>query len=120
MSGRWHAAIAWALTGESMDLGDQDAPDPEALAAGLADHGWDEARLAEHAREASASGVWPHPIPDAVRAGLGAAQLHAAIRSAREHLGLAVLSVRAPSRRTSLNADERRLLADVPPHYGRD
>lgn len=110
-------AIAWALTGESMDLGVQEAPDADALAAELSALGWDAERLAAHARQASAEGVWPHPVPDALRAGLGAAQLHAAIGCARERCGLATLSVRSPSRRTRLTADERRLLADVPPHY---
>ena len=59
------------------------------------------------------------PVPDALRAGLGAAQLYAAIGGARERYGLEALTVLPPSRRTRLDADERRLLADVPPHFGR-
>ena len=118
MSAAWHAALAWALTGEPMDLGVQDAPDVDELAGRLAARGWGAERVAAHAREASVADAWPHPIPDALRSGLGAAQLHAAIGRAREHYGLTVLTVLPPSRRTSLDADERRLLADRPPHYG--
>lgn len=118
MSAPWHVAVAWALTGEPMDLGVQDSPDADELVAQLAARGWDAARLSAHAREASAAGPWPHPIPDAVRSGLGSAQLVAAIGRARDRYGLTVLTVLAPSRRTSLDADERRLLADRPPHYG--
>ena len=56
MSG-WHRAIAFALTGSDLDLGEQEAPDLDVLVEQLDRNGWD--------------------------------------------------------------ADERRLLADVPPHFGR-
>lgn len=118
MSAAWHAAIAWALTGEPIDLGVQEAPDVDELVTQLAARGWDAGRVSAHAHEASAAGAWPHPIPDAVRSGLGAAQLSAALGRARDRYGLTVLTVLPPSRRTSLDADERRLLADRPPHYG--
>lgn len=119
MSG-WHRAIAFALTGEELDLGDQAAPDLAGLAAALAGHGWDAGALAAHARATVAVGApWPHPIPDALRSGLGAAQLYAAIGGARVRYGLEVLTVLPPSQRTALDADERRLMADVPPHFGR-
>ncbi len=120
MNQPWHAAIAAALTGEELDLGVQPFPDPVALEHQLAAAGWSAARLLEHARATAArEEPWPHAIPEALRPGLGAAQLHAAIGRARDHLGLAVLAVLPPSRRTRLDADERRLLADVPPHFGR-
>lgn len=118
MSG-WHRAIAYALTGADLPLGGQAAPDLDAFARQLDEQGWDAERLGAHAREAAASGPWPHPVPDALRAGLGAAQLHAAIAGARARFGLEVLTVLPPSRRTALTPDERRLLADVPPHFGR-
>ena len=118
MSG-WHRAIAFALTGADLDLGEQQAPDLDLLVEQLSHRGWDADALGEHARAAAAAGPWPHPVPDALRAGLGAAQPYAAIGGARERYGLEVLTVLPPSRRTRLDADERRLLADVPPHFGR-
>lgn len=119
MSGAWHAAVGWALTGEELDLGTQDAPDLEVLVSDLARLGWDAPRVREHAHAAASAAGWPHPVPDALRAGLGAAQLHAAVGRARARFGLEVLTVLPPSRRTRLDADERRLVADVPPHFGR-
>ena len=114
MTQAWHRAIAFALTGEELDPPTSSAPNPGALLAQLADAGWARVRIAEHAHAASG---WPHPVPDALRAGLGAAQLHAAIGATRHRLGLDVLTVLPPSRRIRLDADERRLAADVPPHY---
>lgn len=118
MSG-WHRAIAYALTGVDLGLGGQEAPDLELLVTQLGAAGWDRGRLADHARAVAATAPWPHPIPDALRSGLGAAQLYAAVTGARARLGLEVLTVLPPSRRTALDADERRLSADVPPHFGR-
>lgn len=113
----WHRALAFALTGAELDLDAQTAPDIADLVADLAKLGWDADAVGAHAREAAGSGPWPHPIPDTLRSGLGAAQLYAALTEARARLGLEVLTVLPPSRRTRLDADERRLLADVPPHY---
>lgn len=83
MSG-WHRAIAFALTGSDLDLGEQEAPDLDVLVEQLDRNGWDADALGDHARAAAAAGPWPHPVPDALRAGLGAAQLYAAIGGARE------------------------------------
>lgn len=114
MSAPWHAVIGLALVGERLDLGLQERPDAAALVADLAARGWDRDRI-----DALAHGTspWPFPLSDADRAGLGSAQLFAALRDARRALGLEVLEVRPRSRRTDLDADERRLLADVPPHW---
>lgn len=119
MNHPWHAAIAFALTGEALALGVQPAPDMAALVAQLDAAGWTTERIGAHAHGTLGHEAWPHPVPDALRAGLGAAQLHAAIGRARAHYGLEVLVVLSPSRRTQLDAHERRLLADVPPHFGR-
>ena len=115
----WHRALAYALVGEQLPLEDVDTPDPDALRAALARAGWDVGRLAAHVNDVRRSGApWPHPVPDALRAGLGAAQLHAALSRVRGDLGLDAVVLRPPSRRATLDADERRLLADVPPHHG--
>ena len=118
MSGRWQAAVAYALVGVELPLPETGLADPAAAVEGLAGQGWPAERIAEHAREVvAAEQPWPHPVPPALRLGCGPAQLHAALASARGLLGLTTLEVRAPSRRTNLNADERRLLAEVPPHH---
>lgn len=115
----WHAAIAYALTGVELELSEPPAPDPDLLVADLASLGWTSARIRRHAGERVDSGSpWPHQIPARLRQGCGAAQLYAALGRARTLLGLQVLEVRPPSSRTSLNADELRLLRDVPPHHG--
>lgn len=114
MSAPWHRAIALALVGERLDLGEQDVPDVRALLTDLAERGWSRDRIDVIAHGTS---PWPFPLSPADRAGLGQAQLFAALREARRRLGLEVMSVRPPSRRTHLDADERRLLADVPPHW---
>lgn len=117
MSGGWHRAIAFALIGEELDLPEHDTPDVTALAAELAESGWSVERVVARADAERSHGIWPFGVPDGLRSGLGAAQLHAAIQAARARYGLDGLSVQPPSRRTSLTADERRLLNDVPPHY---
>lgn len=114
----WHRALAFALVGVDLELAPRPRPDASALAAELVAAGWTPARIADHARaEVDAERPWPHPIPDALRAGLSAAQLHAAIGRVRDEFDLAVLDRRPPSARTVLTADERRLMADVPPHH---
>ncbi len=118
MDAAWHRALGFALTGTDVALGVQSSPDPAHLAAQLAEAGWPAERIADHARAIQASGgIWPHPIPDALRAGLGAAQLSAALGAARRALGLAALESRVAAPRSVLTADERRLLADAPPHH---
>ncbi|MDQ7992494.1 MAG: hypothetical protein AAGC63_05865 [Propionicimonas sp.] len=116
---RWHAAIAAALVGEELDLPEPGRPEIPGLLADLAREGWPAARIAGHARSRVAGEQpWPHQIPPRLRAGCGAAQLHAALAAARNQLGLGSLEVRGPSRRTRLDSDEQRLMRDVPPHHG--
>lgn len=118
MSGRWHAALGYALVGVELDLPEPGAPDPAALVAALADADWPSERIATHARvEVAADRTWPHPVPASLRAGCGAAQFAAALGAARALLGLATLETRPPSRRRTLTADEQRLLREVPPHH---
>lgn len=115
----WHDALAYALVGERFDFGPLPAPDVPLLVGQLAALGWDAARIRRHALGVRATEApWPHPIPDALRAGLGAAQLHAALGAVRDALGVAALDAQV-STRTTLNADERRLLNEVPPHHVR-
>lgn len=115
---RWHAAIGYALVGEELALDEPGAPDAALLVSQLAAAGWDAGRIAAHARATvEAEQPWPHRILFALRAGCGAAQLHAALGRTRALLDVVTLETRGPSGRTALNADEQRLLRDVPPHY---
>ncbi|WP_040158500.1 hypothetical protein [Nigerium massiliense] len=116
----WHTTLAQALTGESLDLGVQESPNIAELVGALASRGWDAAAVRRHALDTQAAGLpWPHPVSPAARQGMGFAQWFAALARARTALGVDVLDVHAPSHRTTLTADERRLLAEVPPHHVR-
>ena len=76
MSGRWHAALGYALTGEELDLPEAQAPDPSGLVDDLAALGWTRTRIADHARRLlEAEQGWPHLVPASLRAGCGAAQV---------------------------------------------
>lgn len=120
MSPRWHAAMGFALTGEVLDVTEPGKPDVAACVAALTDLGWTSERLAAHAREeVAAERIWPHPVPDDLRQGCSPSQLQAALLALRHMVGLDVLITRGPSPARALNADERRLLADVPPHHVR-
>ena len=119
MTGRWQAALGYALTGDELEFAETGRPDPVSLVTALADAGWPAQRLEDHARGlAAAEASWPYQVPPALRAGCGAAQLAAALRVARELLDLSNLEVRPPSGRLTLNPDEERLMRDVPPHHG--
>ena len=115
---RWHAAIGYALVGEELLLAQPELPDPVGLVADLAQAGWDNGRIRAHAvATVEAEHPWPHPIPAELRRGCGAAQLYAALGRTRALLEVVTLETRPPSVRTTLDADEQRLLRDVPPHY---
>lgn len=119
MTARWHAALGYALVAQDLGFVETAAPDPAAAVALLAEAGWDATAIREHAQAAIAEEcVWPHPVPESLRAGCGAAQLHAATVTVRRLLDLQTLEVRPPTTRTRLNADEQRLMREVPPHHG--
>ena len=106
------AAVFWALTGAHAEAAGGD------VHAALADEGWDRAAIQSHARAVIAGGgVWPHTVPDELRLRLGGARLLAAVQRAQADLGLFGQQV-PPAAPRPLNADERRLLQDVPPHHG--
>ncbi|HOC13008.1 MAG TPA: hypothetical protein PLL50_08175 [Propionicimonas sp.] len=125
MSGRWHIALGFALTGDELDLdvaadgGPGDEPNPERLVTQLEQGGWSRERILEHALSRVTGDLsWPHFVPAELRTGCGAAQFHAALGATRALLDLQVLESRPPSGRTRLSPDEERLLRDVPPHHG--
>lgn len=116
---RWQAALVYAVAEIELPLPESDGPDPAGVVTALAEAGWSAQRISEHARDVlGAERPWPHPIPVELRQGCGPAQLQAALRSVRALLDLDTVEKRPPAPRRPLNADERRLLADVPPHWG--
>lgn len=125
---------AWSLTGTDVDLPDATEWSVPALVAELAERGWDRDAIAAVANSAHEEGrPWPFPhgaggprpraeggAGDRVRPlppGIGAAQFLSAMREVRESLGLTGLGPARVSDRTRLDADERRLLQDAPPHH---
>ncbi len=118
--GRWHRALAQAITGDSGDeAGRQSSPDVDALARALLSR-CGAATLAEHRREVlRAGGAWPHPVPGDLMAGLGYAQFTAALARLIDLLGLNERGwVTAAPPTTSMAPALRRLLDEVPPHHG--
>ncbi len=115
---RWHAALSYALLGRVpetvADSGEVDMAqllrDLDRMPGGLA------AVRAEIARRGSAQ-TWPHSVPENLSHGLGAAQFASALATLRRELGVDARARTAGAAR-SLDADERRLQADVPPHHG--
>lgn len=107
-------AVGFALTGRA-DVIDGVAP---GVWQALVDVGWDADRVRAHAEAVlAAGGVWPHPVPESLRAPVGAARLLAVLQQVQSDLGLFGRAA-APAQRRPLTADERRLLRDVPPHHG--
>lgn len=118
MTQAWHRVLALALTGEEVALADVDRPDVTAALAELAAVGWTRDRIAAQAAQAHASEQpWPHPVQPAARADLGAAAFHAMLADAKRRLDVDQPEVLSVARRP-LDADERRLSADLPPHHG--
>jgi hypothetical protein len=112
---RWHAALAYALLGPpARDLTEPGAPRVTRLLDDLG--GAESVRAA--VLEARARGPWPHPVPADLRHGLGPAQLAAAWRAVLTELGPLTTNARPVVADRALTADDRRLLADRPPHHG--
>ncbi len=104
-----------ALTGEELPL---TAADSEGVVHQLAGLGWDANRLASLRRQRQDAGEpWPFPTRMDVVAHVGFAAFHAKLMHLRECLGLTGLQPTATAQRP-WNADERRLAADRPPHWG--
>jgi hypothetical protein len=119
VSAPWHTALAYALVEQDLDFPASEQPDPAALLTSLTESGWSSERIASHARAViGAERPWPHPVPTALRQGCGPAQFHAALTRVRELLDLRTWETRSPSDRQQLNADEQRLMREVPPHHG--
>lgn len=118
MSSCWHTALAFALVGEDLGFAATDGPSGDQLVELLAASGWNHDTIATHAAAViAAEQPWPHPVPAELREGCGPAQFHAALTGLRRRLGVLTLETRPPSTRRRLNADEERLMREVPPHH---
>ena len=116
---QWHKAIAYALTGTVLELADEGVLDCDQLLAQLATSGWNDAAIARVKQERLAAQLpWPFPVPEQLRYGCGFAQLSAGIAAAEDKLGLRA-SQQAATLTRALTDAEQRLLADLPPHFGR-
>jgi hypothetical protein len=107
----WQQAVAYALTGRRYaELEGRRGPDLDALVAFLQPRLGVELDLSELGR--------PHPLPEDLRQGIGAAQLWAAVAELRTRLVPPAPAPTTVLRGRPLTADERRLVEDVPPHHG--
>jgi len=118
---RWNAALAYAITGQRWDdLDETGMPELATVAdeIGRRFAGGIAGLRHQIAATVQEGGRWPYELPAGLREGLGAAQWLAALAGVRELLSVGpqpdrpVLSDREP------DADEQRLLRDVPPHHG--
>ncbi|MFP5282842.1 MAG: hypothetical protein ACLGIF_05260 [Actinomycetes bacterium] len=116
----WHAALAFALTGEEFaDLGRQRVPDCARLVEELSQRrpGGVEA-LRDGIRQRLEAGQPPlRPVPPELGAGIGAAQLAAAGRQLVEMLQVSPQPRVQAAGASRMTADDRRLLDEVPPHH---
>ena len=107
--------LARALTGEVLPV----TGDTVGLVAELARLGWDAERLtALRAERMRRHLPWPFPISLDAREELGFARFDALLAQVRKELGLPGTRSRAQAPVRPPNADDRRLLADRPPHWG--
>lgn len=118
--GRVFQAVAFALTGQCLDPPAALASErPDDLLAALAAQGVDADRLdgVRTSRVAEAQ-PWPFPVPAELRRGLGPAQLLATVQACQQALGLRQRQARVRDASGPLDGDDRRLLAELPPHHG--
>lgn len=110
--------VAWCLTGQSDLLHADQQTEPAKIAKALEVAGWSSARI-QTIRDAAigAGDSWPFVVPSAARGRLGAAQLLAASKVVAAELGISP-EVRLRDRGMALDARDRALLADRPPHHG--
>lgn len=106
----WQEALAYAVTGRRYaELAGRPGPDVDELVAFLKPRLGADLDRSELLR--------PHPLPQDLRQGIGAAQLWAAMTELRARLAPPAAGPTAVVREGPLSAAERRLVEDVPPHH---
>jgi hypothetical protein len=109
----WHQALAYAILGRRLpELSHQEQPDVAALADELSAAD----QLAASVNALRAQGTWPLTVPSDLMVGLGWAQFMAALAELVQKLGFDAYRTH-PAVDRPPNADERRLLDEVPPHH---
>lgn len=109
-------ALAMAVTGEDLPVTASDVP---SLVAELTRLGWGRERVQQLRRERMEQRLaWPFPVAPELMAGAGFARFAALLADLREALGVSGRLAAPPAPRRALNPDERRLVADRPPHWG--
>ncbi|MDO5066429.1 MAG: hypothetical protein Q4D96_04030 [Propionibacteriaceae bacterium] len=110
------ALLALALTGQELPV---TRTDPAGLVAELAALGWDRDRLLEFRETRRRERLpWPFPVDPRALRGIGFARFDACLTEFRRGLGLDSQVRPAHVITRELNADERRLVAERPPHWG--
>ncbi|MFX4273627.1 hypothetical protein ACQBAR_04160 [Propionibacteriaceae bacterium Y1685] len=113
----WHSALVYSCLGRDVvGTGEQDSPDLAAVVALLEPY-VDEIVAVRH-QAANDERPWPVPLPDALSDGLPRAQFAGALHGVRSRLGLLGPATVVTNRRTPPSAEDLRLLADRPPHWG--
>lgn len=108
--------LARALTGEELPVSSPELPD---LVAELAALGWDASCLVAMRRWRQEERLpWPFPVDTATVRRVGFARFEARLAELRGMLGLSGETSRAHVVDRPLDADERRLAAERPPHWG--
>lgn len=118
---RWNAALAYAITGLRWDdLEESGSPELQQVAyeIGCRFPGGRAELQQEIITRLQRGERWPYEVPADLRAGLGAAQWLAAVNGLRERLEIGPQPDRPLRSDRSPDADEQRLLREVPPHHG--
>lgn len=112
-----YRAVAYALTGQVFP--DQPASLPSEIVEVLAHCGWGRSELEGFRQQCQAHALrWPRPISPGLRGQISAAQVRAVTQAVIVELSLGEPArLRDASR--PLDARDRALLAEVPPHHGK-
>lgn len=103
--------------GGALDIGV--VTEPQQLLSRLADAGWDPVRIADVASQCRNNSVrWPFESENLADMGVGAAQFHAWVQACVRLLELDATNAGVRHATQALDAEDRRLLAERPPHHG--
>ncbi len=104
------------MTGNVLPVTASDVP---SLVAELSALGWGTERIQQLRGERMEQRLpWPFPVAPELMAGVGFARFAALLADLREALGISGRLAASPAPERALNPDERRLVADRPPHWG--